>query len=192
MTEIETDSPSAGPAEPAWPTIPAPGHAFLVVSPQELDNILARVSADARKSLLYIPGEGAAAGRLQYPESCAEEILAIDRSDARPGLTAYARDRRWRAEVSGITVAGVPVATDDRSKMMIIGARVAATADPAWRTVWHGSDGQGYPVDAAAMVAISDAVQAHVNATFTTLSAVLSAIEAGEITTQEEIEAAFA
>lgn len=179
-------------AEPAWPALPVPGHAFLAVLPQELDNILARVSDATRGSLLYLPGEGDAAGRLQYPESCADEILAIDKSDVRPGLASYARDRRWRKEVAGIVVAGVPVATDDRSKMMIIGARVAAAADPAWRTAWHGGDGQAYPVDAAAMVAISDAVQAHVNATFTTLAAVLAAIEAGEITTQEEIEAAFA
>lgn len=110
----------------------------------------------------------------------------------REALRAYARDRRWQAETAGISIAGVPVATDDRSKMMIIGARMAAEASPEWGTVWQGADGGSYPLDAAAMIAISDAVQAHVNATFATLAGVLNDIEAGDITTREEIDSAFA
>ncbi|MBX9873344.1 MAG: DUF4376 domain-containing protein [Beijerinckiaceae bacterium] len=107
-------------------------------------------------------------------------------------LVAYAADRRWQNEVGGIVVADVPVATDDRSKLMITGARVAAMADPGWSTVWHGADGNTYPVDVAAMVLISDAVQAHVNAGFATFATVKAAIEAGTITTTAEIDAAFA
>lgn len=106
-------------------------------------------------------------------------------------LIAYAADLRWRREVGGITLDGVPVATDDRSKMMILGARVAASADPAWQTVWQGSDGNAYPVDAATMIAISDAVQDHVNRTFATFAAVKSGIEAGTITAPTEIDATF-
>lgn len=107
-------------------------------------------------------------------------------------LTAYAADRRWQKEIGGIVVGSIPVATDDRSKLMITGARVAAMADPGWSTVWHGADGNSYPIDVAAMVAISDAVQAHVNATFAAFAAVKAAIEAGEITTAAEVDAAFA
>lgn len=107
-------------------------------------------------------------------------------------LIKYAADLRWQREVGGVVVGGVPVATDDRSKVMITGARVAAGADPDWSTVWHGADGQTYPVDAAAMVAISDAVQAHVNSSFATFASVKAAIDAGEITTTDEIDAAFA
>ncbi|MGO4287486.1 DUF4376 domain-containing protein [Bosea sp. TAB14] len=83
------------------------------------------------------------------------------------------------------------MATDDRSKLMITGARVAAMADPNWSTVWHGSDRGTYPVEAAAMVAISDAVQTHVSGTFQAFAAVKAAIGAGEITTASEIDAAF-
>lgn len=107
-------------------------------------------------------------------------------------LVAYAADKRWQTEMGGILIAGVPISTDDRSKIMIMGARVAAAADPDWSTVWHGMDGQTYPVDAAAMIAISDAVQAHVNAGFATFAAVKAAIEAQSITTVAEIDAAFA
>lgn len=105
-------------------------------------------------------------------------------------LIAYAADLRWRVEVGGIVVDGVPIATDDRAKLMITGARVAAMADPAWSTIWHGADGQTYPVNAAAMVAISDAVQEHVSAGFATFATVKSAIEAGTISTLAEIDAA--
>lgn len=107
-------------------------------------------------------------------------------------LLAHAADLRWRKEVGGVLVGDVPVATDDRSKLMITGARVAAMADPDWSTEWHGADGATYPVDAVAMVAISDAVQAHVNDVFATFAAVKAAIEAGTITTTAEIDAAFA
>ena len=107
-------------------------------------------------------------------------------------LVTHAADRRWQKEVGGIVVDGIPVATDDRAKLMITGARVAAMADPAWTTTWHGTDGNSYPVDAAAMVAISDAVQAHVNATFATFATVKAAIEAGAITTAAQVDAAFA
>lgn len=107
-------------------------------------------------------------------------------------LGAYAARLRWSREVGGITVAGVPVATDDRAKLMITGARVAAMADPGWSTVWHGADGLTYPVDAAAMIVIGDAVQAHVNSGFAIFATVRTAIDAGEITTTSEIDAAFA
>lgn len=107
-------------------------------------------------------------------------------------LIAFAANLRWRKEIGGILVEGVPVATDDRSKVMIVGARVAAAVDPQWTTIWHGSNGSVYPIDAAAMIAISDAVQSHVNAGFTTFASAKAAIEAGTITTFEQVEDAFA
>jgi hypothetical protein len=107
-------------------------------------------------------------------------------------LVAYAALRRWLKEVSGVTVSGISVATDDRSKIMIIGARVAAEADANWQTTWIGANGDAYPVDASAMIAISAAVQAHVNACFVTFAALRAGILAGEVTTAAEIDAAFA
>ena len=53
------------------------------------------------------------------------------------------------------------------------------------------ADGKAYPLDAIAMLAISDEVQAHVNATFATFAAIKVAIDSGEITTTEEVVAAF-
>lgn len=123
----------------------------------------------------------------------AETFLSTAAAERRkPALISYARNKRWEVEVGGTLVSGIPVSTDDRSKLMIIGARVAAAADPAWSTVWQGADSAAYPVNAAAMLAISDAVQAHTNRTFTVLAGVLSGIDAGTITTRAEVDAAFA
>ncbi|MET3892768.1 hypothetical protein ABIE41_003844 [Bosea sp. OAE506] len=106
-------------------------------------------------------------------------------------LLSYARDRRWRAEVGGMTWNGVPIATDDSSKVKIAGARIKAQADPAFETTWYGADGEGVVVDAALLTALSDAVLEHVDGTFTTFGLVKVGIAAGAITTTAEIDAAF-
>ncbi|SMD18412.1 DUF4376 domain-containing protein [Rhizobium sp. RU36D] len=122
-----------------------------------------------------------------FAEPVAPEIAALDPA----ALVAYAASKRWQVEVGGTVVAGIPVATDDRSKIMIAGARIAAADDPDWTTVWHGADGHTYPINAAQMIAISNAVQAHVNATFVILAGVKGLIESGDISTTAAIDAAF-
>ena len=140
-----------------------------------------KASASVARGMLY-DGEF-------HPAPAPEKPRA---ADVKAGLVAYAADKRWQMETGGIIVDGVPVATDDRSKVMIIGARAAAQSDPNWTTVWHGTDGGAYPLNAAAVLAISKAVEAHVNATFATFAAVKADIDAGDITTLAEIDAAFA
>ena len=99
-------------------------------------------------------------------------------------LAAYAADKRWRVETGGLAVA-----TDDRSKIMIIGARVKANSDPGFTTEWK--TGAGFvTIDAATIIAISDAVQAHVAACFAAEAAVLAEIEGETITGTAEIDAA--
>lgn len=107
-------------------------------------------------------------------------------------LAAYAADARWRREVGGVVVDGLAVATDDRSKTMLIGARLAAMADPAWSTVWRASDGAAHPLDAAQMIALADAVSAHVNETFAIHARVAERIATGAVVTREHVDAEFA
>lgn len=104
-------------------------------------------------------------------------------------LSAYVADKRWQVETGGIVVGGLPVATDDRSKIMIIGARVKAAADGDFTTEWKTQAGF-VSIDASTIVAISDAVLAHVDACFAAEAVVLAAIEAGTITTTAEIDTA--
>lgn len=117
-------------------------------------------------------------------------------TDAEPptveDLVAHAKAYRKAKEFGGITIAGVPVETDERAQGKIQGARIAADANPNWTTVWSGADDESYPLDAAAVVAISDAVLAHVNKCFIDFSEAKRGIRAGEITTYAQVEEAFA
>lgn len=106
-------------------------------------------------------------------------------------LIAYAKDARWKKEVGGIFVSGVPIATDDRSKQMLIGARVAADADPNFSTEWSGADDQIYPLTAEQLIGISNAVLAHVATCFGIFANVKSQIDAETVTTPEQVDAAF-
>lgn len=105
-------------------------------------------------------------------------------------LKGYAANCRWRKETGGIVVSGLSVATDDRSKLLIAGARIKADANPEFTTKWKTSAGFVL-IDAATIIAISDAVLAHVDACFGAEGEVLASIEAGTITAREEIDAAF-
>ncbi|WP_192798262.1 DUF4376 domain-containing protein [Brucella intermedia] len=111
-----------------------------------------------------------------------------------PGLTLaeYAAAKRWEKETGGLVIGGLTVSTDDRSKVMISGARVAAMADPSFATAWKASNGEFVPLNANAVIAISDAVLAHVTGCFAIEAEVLTGIESGIITSPAQIDAAFA
>lgn len=113
----------------------------------------------------------------------------VERAMAPLELIAYAADARWRAETRGLAIAGMPVASDDRSKTMIIGARVKADGDPAFTTRWKAPDGSFATIDAATIILISDAMLQHVADCFAAEDAVISAIEAGEIATAQQVDA---
>ncbi|WP_158259802.1 DUF4376 domain-containing protein [Phyllobacterium phragmitis] len=106
-------------------------------------------------------------------------------------LVAYTAQKRWETEVGGIVVNGLIVATDDRSKIMISGARVAAQSNPEFTTDWKSQDGTFVTIDAAAVVAISDAILAHVSGCFSIEAAIIADIMAGVITAPAEIDAVF-
>lgn len=106
-------------------------------------------------------------------------------------LLAYAAQKRWEKEVGGTEVAGMPVFTDDRSKTLIMGARQAADADPDFTTQWKAAAGAFITLDAAMIMAISNAVLAHVASCFAREAAVIAAIEDGTITSAAEIDDAF-
>lgn len=109
-------------------------------------------------------------------------------------LTSYAANARWAREVGGISVNGVPVATDDRSKQMIMGARIAAQTDPSFATPWVGADGTVVTLTAPQIIAISNAVLLHVQACFATFASLQAGITAAPptVTTTAQVDAAFA
>ena len=82
------------------------------------------------------------------------------------------KDKSWRAEVSGISIQGMPIPTDRESQAMITGAVVGTLLDPDKVTRWQTSavTAEGTPVfvdlGAAQLQGIGLAVRAHVQACF--------------------------
>ena len=99
----------------------------------------------------------------EIPASEAKPEQAVDPKQA---LTLYAADKRWQKETGGFEFNGLHIATDDRSKIMIAGAREAAKGNPDFTTPWVTTTGKIAMLDAATIITISDAVGAHVNNVF--------------------------
>ncbi|MCP3471437.1 DUF4376 domain-containing protein [Bradyrhizobium sp. CCGUVB1N3] len=106
-------------------------------------------------------------------------------------LEAYAAYVRWTSETLSLVINGYVVGTDDRSKLMIIGARNAAGNDPQFTTDWVTEDGRLVPIDARQMIDLSDGVQDHIGSCFAIYSQVKAGIDSGAITTHEQINDAF-
>jgi hypothetical protein len=93
---------------------------------------------------------------------------------------------------SGMVAAGIPIGTDPATKRKVADARTAAEADPDYTSTIVGSDGNLYPVNSTKLIEMSDAVIAYgtvLNDTYATLH---TDIDAGTVTTLEQINAAFA
>ncbi len=110
---------------------------------------------------------------------------------APPGdLVAYAANKRWQKEVGGVVINGMPVPTDDRAKLLILGA-AQTLADEA--TAPFVVNGVNYGTFTGVQFqAVNSAVVAHVQATFMTLATVLAGIAGNSVTTTAQIDAAFA
>lgn len=129
--------------------------------------------------------------RYEFPdwEATGEYALATEAAPTKTALMEYAQERRTQRELAGININGLPVATDDRSKIMISGARQAAVANPDFVTPWVLADGSHTMLDAPTIIAVSDAVLNHVAWVFELYSQVVLEINRGTITTTDQIEA---
>lgn len=124
----------------------------------------------------------------EIPASEATPEQAVDPKQA---LTLYAADKRWQKETGGFEFNGLHIATDDRSKIMISGARVAAEADQNFTTQWKGADGVFITLDAPMIIAISNAVSSHVSDCFAIEAQVIAQIDNVSITNTDQIDSAF-
>lgn len=108
-------------------------------------------------------------------------------------LQEYAAAKRWEREVSGTVWNGWPVLSDRESQSKIIAEAVAiekgerVDGDP-----WKFADGEFRPLTNEQMDDLAAAVRLHVRNSYGIEAQVLAAIDAGDITTEAQIDAAFA
>lgn len=106
-------------------------------------------------------------------------------------LLAYSSNKRWEKENGGFELGEMFIATDDRSKTMITGARIKADGDPTFTTPWKGPDGSFNRITAPAIIMISDAMLNHVAACFDKEEAISIKIMNGTFTTTAQIDGAW-
>lgn len=97
-----------------------------------------------------------------------------------PDWPALIAARRWVAETSGIAVAGAPIETDDRSKLLINGAALRANRNADYVLRWKTSEGF-VDLTADQVLAVADAVSEHVQLCFDREDALLGAVADGSI-----------
>jgi hypothetical protein len=107
-------------------------------------------------------------------------------------LVAYAASKRFAIETAGITVGGTAIDTDRASQAQIVGAVAYVQQNPAAVFQWKAGPSTFVSLDAAAIVAVGNAVGAHVQACFAKEAEVDASIAGGAITTTDAIDAAFA
>lgn len=98
-------------------------------------------------------------------------------------LVEYLSEYREQKVVEGITFGGLPIGGDDKTMLRVAGARIKADADPTFTTKWNGVA----PLEATAIIAISDKLLSHVDKCFDAYGAV----DLTGLTTKEQVEAAF-
>lgn len=85
---------------------------------------------------------------------------------------------RWDHETSGLTFDGHIIATDVVSQTKIIGAVVGVQLDPTATLNWKTAEGDFIPLSASSIIAIGQAMRAHVQACVDREAALVSVINA--------------
>jgi hypothetical protein len=85
---------------------------------------------------------------------------------------------RYDAETAGITVNGMFIDTGRDSQALITGAALSAMIDPGYVCNWKTSEGF-VQLDAQALIAIAQAIRAHVQACFDREAVLLTALDNG-------------
>ena len=110
------------------------------------------------------------------------------------GLKACAREKRKSVIAGGCTVTvdgiAMPVWADADTISALTGLSLMASANPALTASWKARDGQFYDLTAADITTLATGVATFVQAAFAAESAVVADIDADNITTADEIEAA--
>jgi hypothetical protein len=109
-------------------------------------------------------------------------------------LVKYASLQRWRAEISGITIAGIPLTTQWSDQQKISALKQAFDAGAISQVSFFDADGNVQSVNAAAATAVFTGVVQFVQSTYNTLATLVAGINAATptVTTRKQIDTAIA
>jgi hypothetical protein len=100
-----------------------------------------------------------------------------------PDWLALIAARRYQAEIGGIELQGLPIATDDRSKTLINGSALKALRNSAYTLRWKTEEGF-IDLPADQVLVMADAVADHVQACFDREAELQAAVADGTITAE--------
>jgi hypothetical protein len=129
--------------------------------------------------------------RRHYERRDGKVVMVYDYVIDQAALKSYAAAVRYRKETSSTTIGGITLLTDRESQTMIIGAVVAAMRDPSFVVRWKAADGSFIVLDAPTIIMIGTAMSAFIEACFSAEAHVAEQIDAGAITTIEQVDAAI-
>jgi hypothetical protein len=117
------------------------------------------------------------------------EVVDVTYNDER--LLNHLANYRYQREIGGFTLNGMFIPTDEKTERRIIGARVKAESNPDYEIAdWTTDNGEtSTTLNAATIIAISDAFDNHVQKCFSAMTTVRSNIN--DYNTPVEIETAF-
>ncbi len=137
------------------------------------------IREDWRSHEGYINGEPTVIEALgPLPEGWSDTPPPPTFDEAKAMKKAEIADARWNAEVGGIEVGGIPIATDDRSKSLLKAAYDEAKEDPSFCDGWKGADGVFREVDAATVITVYNALRQHVRTCFAREAQLIALVEA--------------
>ena len=105
--------------------------------------------------------------------------------EAKAAKIAEIAHARWAAETGGITLQGMTIRTDRESQAMITGAALKAIQDAEYSCSWK-TDGGFVQLSAPQILAIADAVRAHVQECFDHERALNALVDAAETVAELE------
>jgi hypothetical protein len=141
------------------------------------DGSLIRATLDGQT--LFVPADP---GNRIYRRLQDEGVTIAPYVAPAPDLPALIADKRWRVETAGIAVEidgqTLQIDTDDRSKVLLLGARDLAEADAGATFTFAARNGR-FVLTAAQLLALDATVKAHVQATFAAAAQIADELDAG-------------
>lgn len=124
------------------------------------------------------------------PEVLVQQDPPLTGDGLKAALKAYAASVRYARETGGMSINGAAIPTDRETQSKLQGAVLAFQTGALQGTIDWKAESGWLQLDQAAVTAIASAVAAHVQACFSWEKAISEQIDAEEITTKAEIDAA--